>query len=1353
MSDMHCLDGNEAVARVAYRLNEVIAIYPITPASPMGEWADAWSAEGQPNLWGTVPSVVELQSEGGAAGTVHGALQTGALTTTFTASQGLLLMIPNLYRWAGELTPVVVHVAGRALAAQGLSIFGDHSDAMACRATGCAILTSASVQEAGDFAAIATRATFTSRVPFLHLFDGFRTSHEIQKVEGLSDDVLGAMTPAEALRAHRHRALSPVQPVLRGTAQNPDVYFQGREAANPFHDAVGRHVGEAMERFAALTGRAYQPYEYAGHPQAERVVVLMGSACETAVATARRLEEQGERVGVLKVRLFRPLEAAWLVAALPASTRLLAVLDRCKEPGSAGEPLYLDVVTAIAEEWPEHHGDAPLPVVKGGRYGLGSKEFTPAMAKAVFDNLRTPRPRNHFTIGINDDLTHHSLPFDVAFSIDANDEVRAVFYGLGSDGTVGANKNTIKIIGENTPLFAQGYFVYDSKKSGSVTVSHLRFGPRPIQAPYLIERPTLVAVHQWDFFSRLPVLQGLVPGGTLLLNSPGDPAATWLELPAEARQEVRRLGARVWQINAARVAREAGMGGRINTVMQAAFFAVSGVLPRDEALERIREAICHSYGKKGEAVVRMNLQALDASLAALHPVDWRGLDAESALASATAPAVAVLADVSASGIGASASTTTPSATAAAIKTVVSASGFFADATPFPAAGIPASPTPSAGADPEVFSRPTPADTTAIPASPTPSAGADPEVFSRPTPADTAGMFNNPTPSAADQRGALAASAVADPLAQAPTFVREVIGPMLAHRGDDLPVSALPCDGTWPTGTARWEKRNIAASVPVWESDLCVQCGKCLLVCPHAVIRAKVAAPEALEAAPAGFRQAPARDPAFAGQRFTIQVGVEDCTGCQLCVEVCPARDRQEPKRKALNMEPQRPLREQGRHNWDFFLGLSEVPRDRLNLHKIGQQQLQQPLFEFSGACAGCGETPYLKLLSQLFGDRLLIANATGCSSIYGGSLPTTPWTTNGDGRGPAWSNSLFEDNAEFGYGMRVSLDQQRATALALLAEGALARGDCPGAGGTVAPGAGGGALPPWRSWSKPLPQALVEALTEAALQQADEAAIYAQRERVAELKRQLRLQLEGLPVEGRDLAPEARLLDLADALVKTSVWLVGGDGWAYDIGYGGLDHVLASGRDVNVLVLDTEVYSNTGGQASKATPLGAVAKFASGGKTAAKKDLGLMAMTAGTVYVASVAMGAKDEHTIRAFLEAESYPGPSLIIAYSHCIAHGIDMAKGMEQQRLAVESGRWFLYRYDPRRLEQGQSPLQIDSGKPRLPLMEAMATENRFRMLAYSNPERARALERQAQAEVKRRWAMYQALAEASQPEEPPT
>jgi pyruvate-ferredoxin/flavodoxin oxidoreductase len=1205
MTDRCCMDGNEAVARVAYRLNEVIALYPITPATPMGEWADHWRAEGRPNLWGEVPTVVELQSEGGAAGTVHGALQAGALTTTFTASQGLLLMIPNLYRWAGELTPVVVHVASRALAAQGLSIFGDHSDGMACRATGCAILASTSVQEAGDFAAIATCATLNGRVPVLHLFDGFRTSHEIQKVEPIPDGVLEALIPQDAIRAHRHRALTPERPVLRGTAQNPDVYFQGRETVNPFIDALGGHVRGAMERFAALTGRAYAPYVYVGPPDAQRVVVLMGSACETAVATAEVLAAAGEPVGVLKVHLFRPLVASWLVQALPATTRAVAVLDRCKEPGSAGEPLYLDVVVALAEEWGQQHPGAPLPQVVGGRYGLGSKEFTPAMARAVFALLATPSPRNHFTVGIDDDLTHHSLPVDNSFSLEAPDEVRAVFYGLGSDGTVGANKATIQIIGASTPLFAQGYFVYDSKKSGSLTVSHLRFGPHPIRAPYLIARPTLVAVHQWDLLSQVEGLQGMVAGGTLLLNSPYTPADSWRHLPPEIRHRVRELGLQVWQINAHQVAQSAGLGGRINTVMQAAFFAVSGMLPRHEALERMREALRHTYGPKGEAVVRRNLQALDTSLAALQPLVWQDMELQ-------------------------------------------CRGDTHDQVPTP--------------------------------------------------------------------GALPAH-----LQAAPPFVREVIAPMLAHRGDALPVSALPCDGTWPTGTARWEKRNLASDVPVWESDLCVQCGKCVMVCPHAVIRAKVATPAALETAPEGFREAAARDPAFAGQRFTIQVAVEDCTGCQLCVEVCPARDRQEPKRKALNMAPQRPLREQGRAHWDFFLTLPEVPCQQLNLHKIGQQQLQQPLFEFSGACAGCGETPYLKLLSQLFGDRLLIANATGCSSIYGGNLPTTPWTTNGEGRGPAWSNSLFEDNAEFGYGLRVALDQKRSMALHRLTR-------------PLSPGA------------EPLPPSLVEALAAAALEQNDASAIVLQRERVAELKRHLRAALERRPAEAQGGTPEAQLLDLADALVKTSVWLVGGDGWAYDIGYGGLDHVLASGCDVNVLVLDTEVYSNTGGQASKATPLGAVAKFASDGKASAKKDLGLMAITQGGVYVASVAMGARDEHTLRAFLEAERYPGPSLILAYSHCIAHGIDMAKGMEQQRLAVASGRWMLYRYDPRRLEQGLSPLQMDGPPPRMPLAEAMATENRFRMLGYSDPQRARQLERQAQAELRRRWALYGALAQVS-------
>jgi pyruvate-ferredoxin/flavodoxin oxidoreductase len=1194
MSNTITVDGNEAVALVAYRLNEVIAIYPITPASPMGEWADAWAAEGRPNLWGSVPAVVELQSEAGAAGTVHGALQAGALTTTFTASQGLLLMIPNLYKWAGQLTPVVLHVAARSLAAQGLSIFGDHSDLMATRGTGCAVLVSASVQEAADFAAIATRASLRSRLPVLHGFDGFRTSHEIQKLEPISDALLSQLIPAEEISAHRARALSPNRPVIRGTAQNPDVYFQARESVNRYYDDAPGHVLEAMERFAALSGRAYRPYEYFGPADAERMVVLMGSACETAADTVERLQRDGERVGLLKVRLLRPFAARLLVEALPASTRAIAVLDRCKDPGAPGEPLYLDVVAAIAEQWAAVHGAAPLPRVLGGRYGLSSKEFTPAMVKAVLDHLNplltagTSAPINHFTVGITDDLTHRSLPIDPGFVIEDPESVRAVFYGLGSDGTVGANKAAIKIIGEGTDLFAQGYFVYDSKKSGSVTVSHLRFGPRPIRATYLIQRPSFVACHQWDFVERFDLLAGIEPGGVFLLNSPHGAAGSWARLPEHLRATIRRQHLRVFVINATAVAREAGMGPHINTVMQACFFALSGVLPRQEALVRIRHAIETSYRRKGEAVVAMNLAALDASLDHLQPLDWQALDA-------TAPAP------------------------------------------------------------------------------------------------------------------ITAPAPADHLAAAPAFVRDVIAPMLERRGDALPVSALPCDGTWPVGTAQWEKRNIATEVPVWETDLCVQCGKCVMVCPHAVIRAKLGAPDLFAAAPEGFRTAPARDPAFPGQTFTIQVAAEDCTGCSLCVEVCPARDRSEPKRKAINMAPQRPLRDQARGHWDFFLQLPEVPRGDLNLHKIGQQQLQQPLFEFSGACGGCGETPYLKLASQLFGDRMLIANATGCSSIYGGNLPTTPWSANAEGRGPAWSNSLFEDNAEFGYGMRVARDQQRQMALDLLQRLA----------GQLAP--------------EQLPPSLLEALRDA--DQGDEAGIVEQRQRVAALK----ACLAGLE------QPEARqLLELADALVKTSVWLVGGDGWAYDIGFGGLDHVLASGRDVNALVLDTEVYSNTGGQASKSTPRGAVAKFAAAGKAAPKKDLGLMAMTYGTVYVASVAMGARDEHTIRVFLEAESYPGPSLIIAYSHCIAHGIDMAQGMAHQKLAVESGRWLLYRYDPRRAERGETPLQLDSPAPKRSLAEAMEQENRFRMLRYSQPERARALVRQAQRELECRWATYRALAQ---------
>ncbi|MGB5136844.1 MAG: pyruvate:ferredoxin (flavodoxin) oxidoreductase [Prochlorococcaceae cyanobacterium] len=1235
------VDGNEAVALVAYRLNEVIAIYPITPASPMGEWADAWAAEGRPNLWGSVPSVVELQSEAGAAGTVHGALQAGALTTTFTASQGLLLMIPNLYKWAGELTPVVLHVAARSLAAQGLSIFGDHSDVMATRGTGCAVLCSASVQEAGDFAAIATRASLRSRLPFLHVFDGFRTSHEIQKLHPLSDDLLRQLIPEAEISAHRARALTPDRPVVRGTAQNPDVYFQARESVNRFYDAAPGHVLEAMERFGELSGRHYRPFDYVGPADAERVLVLMGSGCETAEETLEVLQAAGERVGLLKVRLFRPFSARLLVEALPASTRAIAVLDRCKDPGASGEPLYLDVLTAVAEQWSAVHGAAvqgaagavALPKVLGGRYGLSSKEFTPAMVKAAFDHLKGAlvggEVLNHFTVGIDDDLTHLSLPLEEDFvterplaAADSADgaggagaeagEVRAVFYGLGSDGTVGANKAAIKIIGEGTDLFAQGYFVYDSKKSGSVTVSHLRFGPRPIRSTYLIQRPTFVACHQWDFLGRFDLLAGIEPGGVFLLNSPYEPSESWRRLPQSLRQGIRERRLRVWVIDASRVAREAGMGSRINTVMQAGFFAVSGVLPREEAIERIRASIRKTYGRKGEAVVAMNLAALDASLDHLHELDWQQLDAAAAEAQADAAA---------------------------------------------------------------------------------EAGAGPD-------------------------GDTAEPSLAERLAQAPAFVREVIAPMLERRGDALPVSALPCDGTWPVGTSRWEKRNIAAEVPVWESDLCVQCGKCVLVCPHAVIRAKVAEPQAFSAAPEGFRTAPARDHAFGGQTFTIQVAAEDCTGCNLCVEVCPARDRSEPKRKALNMAPQRPLREQARGHWDFFLQLPETPREGLNLHKIGQQQLQQPLFEFSGACAGCGETPYLKLASQLFGDRMLIANATGCTSIYGGNLPTTPWSANAEGRGPAWSNSLFEDNAEFGYGMRVALDQQRRMALDLLQR--------------LASELSADELPP----------ALVDGLRDA--DQGDEAGIAEQRERVAALKGRLQAVLDGPGAADDQVRAQIRnLLELADALVKKSVWLVGGDGWAYDIGFGGLDHVLAAGRDVNALVLDTEVYSNTGGQASKATPLGAVAKFAASGKPAGKKDLGLMAMTYGSIYVASVAMGARDEHTIRAFLEAESYPGPALILAYSHCIAHGIDMAKGMAHQKLAVDTGRWLLYRYDPRRVERGENPLQLDSPPPRRKLEEGMAAENRFRMLRYSQPERARELGRAAQAELDRRWAAYRALA----------
>ena len=1165
------LDGNEAVARVAYKLNEVIAIYPITPASPMGEWADAWASQGQQNLWGTVPSIAEMQSEGGAAGAVHGALQTGALTTTFTASQGLLLMIPNLYKIAGELTSAVIHVAARSLAAQALSIFGDHSDVMAVRGTGFGLLASASVQEAHDFALISQATTLEARVPFIHFFDGFRTSHEIQKIELLEDSDLQRLIKDEYIFAHRQRGLTPDRPVLRGTAQNPDVYFQARETVNPFYEACPEIVQQAMDTFGELTGRHYQPFEYHGAADAERVIILMGSGCETAQETVDYLVKQGEKVGVLKVRLYRPWNAQRLIAALPKTVEKIAVLDRTKEPGASGEPLYLDVVTAFNEEWL-----GTMPKVVGGRYGLSSKEFNPAMVKAVFDNLAATKPKNHFTVGINDDLSHTSLEYDPSFSIEPDEVVRAMFYGLGSDGTVGANKNSIKIIGEETDNYAQGYFVYDSKKSGAVTVSHLRFGPKLIRSTYLIDQANFVGCHQWNFLEKLDVLKCAQNGAIFLLNSPYGVEEVWEKLPIEVQEEIVRKNLKFYVINANKVARESGMGGRINTVMQVCFFALAGVLPREEAIAQIKQAIEKTYGKKGREIVRMNIKAVDNALDNLFEVTVDQINAAIHKPPAVSPA-------------------------------------------------------------------------------------------------------------------------------APEFMRQVQAKMLIKEGEDLPVSVLPCDGTYPTGTSQWEKRNIAQFIPVWDADVCVQCGKCVMVCPHAVIRGKTYDQAELSNAPASFKFADTRDKHLPGDKFTIQVAPEDCTGCGICVDVCPAKNKSMPSRKAINMEPQLPLREQEAKNWDFFLSLPLPDRRQLKLNQIREQQLQEPLFEFSGACAGCGETPYLKLVTQLFGDRLIVANATGCSSIYGGNLPTTPWTKNAEGRGPAWSNSLFEDNAEFGLGFRLSLDKHASFARELLEKLAGDIGDN-----------------------------LVREILEAS--QKDEADIWEQRQRVAILKEKL----QGLT------SPDAQqLLSLADYLVKKSVWIIGGDGWAYDIGFGGLDHVIASGRNVNILVMDTEVYSNTGGQSSKATPRAAVAKFAAGGKPAPKKDLGLIAMTYGNVYVASVAMGARDEHTLKTFLEAEAYDGPSLIIAYSHCIAHGINMTTAMSHQKRIVESGRWLLYRYNPELRLQGKNPLQLDSKHPRKSVDTSMYAENRFKMLTKSKPADAKRLLKQAQQDVDTRWQMYEYLA----------
>jgi pyruvate-ferredoxin/flavodoxin oxidoreductase len=1170
---MITIDGNEAAASIAHRVSEVIAIYPITPSSNMGELSDEWSAKGKKNIWGTVPLVAELQSEGGAAGSVHGALQTGALSTTFTASQGLLLMIPNMYKIAGELTSTVFHIAARSIAAQSLSIFGDHQDVMACRQTGWGMLSSGSVQEAHDIALIAHAVTLQTRIPFLHFFDGFRTSHEVAKIEYLEDDDLRAMIDDDLVREHRARALTPNKPVLRGTAMNPDVYFQGRESVNKYYDAVPGAVQAEMDKFAKLTGRQYKLFDYVGHPEAERVIVLMGSGGETVEATVKYLAEKGEKVGAVRIRLYRPFSFEHFVDALPESVKVLAVLDRTKEPGAGGEPLYLDIVNAVVES-------GRTIKIFGGRYGLSSKEFTPAMVKAVFDEASKAKPKNHFTLGIKDDVTNTSLDYDPTFSVEYPETVRCLFFGLGADGTVGANKNSIKIIGEETENNAQGYFVYDSKKSGSLTISHLRFGPKPLQAPYLITAGTanFVACHQFSFLERFDILKYTQPGATFLLNSTFSSDQVWDELPVEVQQAIIDKKLKFYNINAYEVAEKTGMGTRINTIMQTCFFAISGVLPREQAISEIKHAIEKTYGKRGEAVVKQNFEAVDQTLAHLSEVK------------------------------------VPASISGSIK------------------------------------------------------------------------MRHAVPDAA------------------PEFVKSVLGPIIAFEGDNLPVSAMPVDGTFPTGTTQWEKRNISLEIPVWESDLCIQCGKCVFVCPHAVIRHKVYDKAVLAQAPETFKSMDSKFKEFPGMAYTIQVAPEDCTGCTLCVEACPAKDKTQVGRKAINMAPQPALRESEAKNWDFFLEIPEADRTAINPNTIKNSQLLQPLFEFSGACTGCGETPYVKLVSQLFGDRAIVANATGCSSIYGGNLPTTPWSQNKDGRGPAWSNSLFEDNAEFGLGMRLTIDKQNEYARELLPH-----------------------------FAPELGSDLVEGLLKA--DQSNELGIKEQRERVAILKEKLSALKND--TKAKDL------ISLADMLVKKSVWIMGGDGWAYDIGYGGLDHVMASGRNVNILGLDTEVYSNTGGQASKSTPRGAVAKFAMAGKGIAKKDLGMIAMSYGYVYVARIAMGANDQQTLKAILEAEAFDGPSIVIAYSHCIAHGIDMAKGLDQQKLAVQSGHWSLFRYNPDLALEGKNPLIIDSKEPSIPLEQYIYNETRYRMLTQSDEERAEMLLKSAQADVKARWQYYQQMA----------
>ncbi len=1166
------VDGNEAAAFVAHLLSEVIAIYPITPSSAMGELADAWSAAARPNLWGTVPRVVEMQSEGGAAGALHGAIQAGALATTFTASQGLLLMIPNMFKIAGELTPVVFHVAARTVATHALSIFGDHSDVMAARSTGFAMLCSSSVQEAQDLALVAHSATLEARIPFVHFFDGFRTSHELNKIERVGDDQIRAMISEQHVAAHRARGLDPDRPQLRGSAQNPDVFFQAREASNQFYMATPQIVQGAMDHLAALTGRHYRLFDYYGAPDAHSVIVMMGSGTGAAEEAIDRMNAAGDRVGLVKVRLFRPFDGRAFLEALPTTVSRVAVLDRTKEPGAVGEPLYQDVVTALAE------GAARPPYVIGGRYGLSSKEFTPAMAAGVFAELAKERPRRHFTVGIRDDVTSMSIDYDPAFTTEAPDVVRAVFFGLGSDGTVGANHNSVKIIGEHTANHAQGYFVLDSKKSGSVTASHLRFGPRPIRSSYLIRQASFVACHQYGLLEKMDVLGVAEPGATFLLNSPYGPDEVWDHLPVEVQAALLEKRLRFFVVDATRVAREAELAGRVNTVLQTCFFALSGVLPQAQAIEAIKQAIARTYYKRGDAVIERNWHAVDMALEGLHEV--------------------VL------------------------------------------------------------------------------------------PASTRGSLH--------LRRAVPT--------EAPDFVQRVTAMMVAGQGDLLPVSAMPVDGGFPTGTAQWERRGIAEQIPIWDQDICIDCGKCAIVCPHAAVRMKVFPPEALAGAPEGFLHKEWKSKEQPGMLMTIQVAPDDCTGCGVCADYCPARSKEMIKHKSLDMADRTPILERERANWNFFLGIPEFDRTQVKMGTIKGTQMLEPLFEFSGACAGCGETPYLKLLTQMFGDRIIVANATGCSSIYGGNLPTTPWSKNHAGRGPAWSNSLFEDNAEFGLGMRLALDSRIDLAHFLLAKLASAVGDD-----------------------------LVGALHEGEHDES-EAGVAAQRARIEEL----RARLARIPSDDAD-----RLSAIAGDFVHRNVWIIGGDGWAYDIGFGGLDHVLASGRNVNVLVLDTEVYSNTGGQASKSTPRGAVAKFAAAGKRSGKKDLGLIASAYGNVYVAQVALGADNQQTIKAFAEAAAHPGPSLILAYSTCIAHGVDMVTGIAHQKEGVDSGYWPLYRYDPALSHAGEHPFQLDSRKPTIPLKQFASKEGRFSMLQRSRPAEAERLLQLAQKDVDERRRLYEQLA----------